>query len=337
MQPAQYSLELMAGQRLMLGFEGTRFNEDLEHIIRDIKAGGIILFKYNIESPDQLKQLIKECKACAAEWGLPPLFVSVDQEGGTVARLRAPFTEFKGNPCINTLDDAEHFARITAGELKGMGFNMNLAPVLDWIPDGVDSIMKERCFKGDVKTVSALGMQVIDTLQHNGIMAVAKHFPGIGRTVKDSHFHLPVLDIDPVTLQKTDMVPFVDAIDHEVTGVMLSHIFYPKLDDQWQASLSRIIARDILRDQLKFDGLVLTDDLDMKAIKMDMKTCIGRILTANIDLALICHKGPGIDIAHQEILRLMKSDEDIFTDGQGCLQRILRYKEKLTAGNEVNR
>lgn len=329
MKAPEYEMELMAGQRLMLGFEGIRLNEDLKHIIRDIKAGGIILFKNNIHSPDQLKLLIKDCKAYAIDCGLPDLFVAVDQEGGTVARLRAPFTEFKGNPFIETLDAAENFARITSRELKSMGFNMNLAPVLDWVPDGVDSIMKDRAFKGDVQKVSRLGMCVIDTLQHEGVMAVAKHFPGIGRTVKDSHFHLPVLEADYDTLKVTDMVPFKDAIDHDVTGVMLSHIFYSNIDDKWQASLSKVIANDILRGQLKFDGLVVTDDLDMKAIKKDMKICIQRILHADIDMALICHKGPDIDIAHQEILRLMASDEKIYDGGRVCLDRILRYKEKL--------
>jgi len=114
---------------------------------------------------------------------------------------------------------------------------------------------------------------------------------------------------------------------------MLSHIFYPQLDNKWQASLSVTIAKDLLREQVGHDGLVMTDDLDMKAIKLDMKTCIQRILKADIDLALICHKGPAIDIAHQEILRLMTSDENIYKDGEICLERILKYKEKLAVSS----
>ncbi len=327
------SRKLMAGQRLMLGFDGVQFNDELKHIIQDIQAGGIILFKNNIQSPDQVTRLISDCKDYAQKCGLPPLFVAVDQEGGTVARLKAPFTEFKGNPYVQTRQDAETFARITATELIQAGFNMNLAPVLDCVPDNVDSIMKDRAFKGDIHAVSKLGMQVIDTLQEQGIMAVAKHFPGIGRTVKDSHFHLPVLDISLEILEQSDMVPFRDAGDHDVSGIMLSHIFYPQLDNKWQASLSVTIAKDLLREQVGHDGLVMTDDLDMKAIKLDMKTCIQRILKADIDLALICHKGPAIDIAHQEILRLMTSDENIYKDGEICLERILKYKEKLAVSS----
>lgn len=318
----------LAGQRLMLGFDGMEFNEDLRHLIEDIRAGGIILFKNNIDSPSQVERLIQDCQECASKCGLPPLFVAVDQEGGTVARLKRPFTQFDGNPFIKTREQAVEFAEITARELKQAGFNMNLAPVLDWMPDGVNSIMKNRVFKGDVHQVSALGMQVIDTLQEKGIMAVAKHFPGIGRTVKDSHLHLPVLDIDLDTLMQTDIIPFKEAVSHDVAGVMLSHISYSQLDDRWQASLSVNIAGDLLRSNLGYQGLVMTDDLDMKAIQMDIKTCVQRILKADIDLALICHKGPNTDIAWQEISRLLAMDEQLYQKGKVCLARILKLKNK---------
>ncbi|WP_092231277.1 beta-N-acetylhexosaminidase [Desulfobacula phenolica] len=318
----------MAGQRLMLGFDGIELNEDLKHIIRDIKAGGIILFKRNIESPDQVAALCGECREYAKACGVPPLFMAVDQEGGVVARLKAPFTEFKGNPFIESIRDAEDFAVVTAAELKQVGINMNLAPVLDIAPEGIDSIMKNRVFKGDAKNVSQLGMAVIHILQENGIMAVAKHFPGIGRTVKDSHFHLPVLDIDLETLKQSDLVPFADATNEGVCGIMLSHIQYPQLDPRWQASLSPWIAHDLLRGQMGYEGLVMTDDLDMKAIAYDMKTCVRQILKAGIDMALICHKGPDIDVAYHEIVRLLNENEKLCLMGKISIERILRTKKK---------
>ncbi|MCF6247211.1 MAG: beta-N-acetylhexosaminidase [Desulfobacula sp.] len=322
------SKELMAGQRLMLGFDGLWLNDDLKFIINELNAGGIILFKQNIESPDQVTRLCLDCQDYAKASGKPPLFVAVDQEGGVVARLKAPFTEFKGNPFIRTIGEAKAFAQVTARQLKKTGFNMNMAPVLDWVPEGVDSIMKTRVFKGDVKTVSKLGNQVINTFQKNGIMAVAKHFPGIGRTIKDSHFHLPTLDIDFDTLKNTDMIPFVDAGANDVAGVMLSHIFYSQLDDHWQASLSPAIAHDLLRKEMGYDGLVMTDDLDMKAINKDIKTCIHQILKSGIDMALICHKGPNIDLAFKHICHLHHTDEDLLSKGRVCVERILRFKRK---------
>lgn len=318
----------MAGQRLMLGFDGITFNEDLQHIIEIINAGGIILFKRNIETPNQVKTLCHECQAYARKCGLPPLIISVDQEGGQVARLQAPFTLFKGNPHIRSIEDARQFAHITAEELSQAGINMNLAPVLDMVPDGVDSIMKARAFKGDARTVSKLGLEVISGLQQKGIMAVAKHFPGIGRTVLDSHFELPVLGCDIQTLEQSDLIPFRTAIQQGVAGMMLSHISYPQLDDQWQASLSPQIAKKLLREQLGFTGLVLTDDLDMKAISHDMKTCITQILKADIDMALICHKGPDIDTAFSEITKQLSRDRQLYGQGQQAVERILSYKNK---------
>ena len=322
------SIEFMSGQRLMLGFDGIEFNDDLKYIINDIKACGIILFKRNIENPEQVTALCKSCQEYAKECGLPPLIIAVDQEGGTVARLREPFTIFKGNPFINTIKDAEKFASITADELKQVGINMNFAPVLDVVPEGVDSIMNKRAFQGSADQVSKLGNTVITGLQTKGIMAVAKHFPGIGRTLKDSHFHLPVLDCDLKTLEQSDITPFKDAIDNSVSGIMLSHISYSKLDNRWQASLSPYIAGDLLRTQMGYKGLVMTDDLDMKAIKHDMKTCVLQILRSQIDIALICHKGPDIDIAFNEIIKLTSDDKMLYKACQKSLQRILKYKKQ---------
>ncbi len=322
------TLKEMAGQRLMLGFDGVELNRDLKYIINGIKACGIILFKKNIETPEQVAFLCKSCQEYAKSCGLPPLFIAIDQEGGTVARLQEPFSIFKGNPYIKSVEGAKHFASITADELHQVGINMNFAPVLDIVPGSVDSIMKERVFKGDAKRVSSLGMEVILGLQKKGIMAVAKHFPGIGRTVKDSHFHLPVLDIELKTLEQSDILPFKDAIDSNVSGIMLSHVSYPKLDNKWQASLSPFIANDLLRNQMGYEGLVMTDDLDMKAIEHDMKTSIRQILKSGIDIALICHKGPDIDIAYNEITKQINQNENLYQACNISLQRILKYKKK---------
>ena len=318
----------LAGQRLMLGFNGTEFNKDLETIIRDYQAGGIILFKPNIVSPDQVAALCADVRAFAASLNLPPLFIAVDQEGGAVSRLPPPFTRFDGNPFIRTRKQAAAFARITAKELKQAGINMNLAPVMDVVPPDTDSIMKTRAFPGDADTVSSLGATVIKTLQSSGIMAVAKHFPGIGRTVLDSHHHLPELDAALSDLQAVDLVPFEAAVRADAAGIMISHIFYPRLDPRWQASLSTAIAHDLVRHTLGFDGLVLTDDLDMKAIDQDMDTCMARILASGIDLALICHQGPDIETAVNALTRQLTSDQTMQASGRVCLERIYRYKEQ---------
>ncbi|MBI9088096.1 MAG: beta-N-acetylhexosaminidase [Desulfobacterium sp.] len=319
----------LSGQRVMAGFEGTIFNKEVEHLICELKIGGLILFAGNIDDPDQTRKLCDQAQACARAEGLPPLFIAVDQEGGVVARLKAPwFTAFPGNPAIKSRREAETFAMTTAAELKGVGINMDLAPVLDIAPKGFHSIMESRVFPGGPDQVAKLGTRVIETLQNNGIMACAKHFPGIGRTRLDSHFELPVLDADPALLEASDLVPFVAAAKSDVSAMMLSHILYPQLDPVWPASLSPKIAVDLLRNRLGFQGVVMTDDLDMKAIKHDIKICVTQILRSQIDITLVCHRGPDIETAVLEIERQIADDEILHTMALESMARIQTLKTK---------
>ena len=330
MDISDFSNEQIAGQRLMAGFDGTRLNDDLIFLIDTLKIGGIILFSRNLTIPDQIKDLCMSVQEYAIKCGQPPLFISIDQEGGQVARLKEPFTQFSGNPGMKNEEDAGHFAEITASELKNVGINMNMAPVLDVAFDNKKSIMKNRSWGNDPEWVSKLGATVIERLQKNGIMAVAKHFPGIGRTVLDSHIEMPPLDADLRTLESSDLRPFYEAIKHDVSGIMLSHILYSKIDIKWPASLSTKIAKDLLRDSMGFDGIVMTDDLDMGAIKnnYDIKAVIKQILSADIDIALICHKGPNIEIAYEKILKGLKDSKNIKTKGKESVRRILKTKER---------
>jgi beta-N-acetylhexosaminidase len=318
MQSTTFSNKQLAGQRLMVGFEGTALNEDLKFLINHLNVGGIILFSVNIESPDQIKNLCRSIQDYARSCGQPPLFIAVDQEGGQVARLKEPFTIFPGNPHMKSDKDAVDF-----------GINMNMAPVMDVSPEGSDSIMAKRTFGDNPARVARLGVKVMEHLQLNDIMAVAKHFPGIGRTTLDSHLDLPVLHDDLSALEQFDLIPFEAGIQSSVSGVMLSHIFYTKLDPRWPASLSPLIANTLLRKQMGFDGLVLTDDLDMGAIikHYDIQSAIHQILAADIDLALICHKGPNIEIAYAEILKEITDSPEVKQRGIESVERIMRMKK----------
>ncbi len=323
-------ISFLAGQRLMVGFEGLEFNSDLEYLIHDLHIGGLILFAINIESPAQVTTLCTRVQEFAGKCKLPPLFVSVDQEGGVVARFKEPLTVFKGNPFIHTLEQADVFGRIVSEELRRMGVNMNLAPVMD-VAFEPDSIMIDRAFKGDSSTVSELGVRMIRTMQTNKVMAVAKHFPGIGRTIADSHFELPVLETEYKTMMNSDVLPFIAAGKAGVAGMMLSHILYRKLDPVWPASLSPAIAKHLLRDRLGYQGVVMTDDLDMKAIRYDIRTCIRQILRSHIDMVLICHKGPDIQAAYDEILRQISAQPDMLEAAEESYHRILTLKKQFLA------
>lgn len=325
-----FPIELMAGQRMMAGFDGTDFNDDLRFLIETLRVGGLILFSRNLGTPEQVRGLCRDCQMCADRCGLPPLFIAIDQEGGQVARLRAPFTQFPGNPAMHDPTDAIHFARVTAMELKQVGVNMNMAPVLDVTPHGGDSIMAGRAFGSDPGWVSTMGATVIDHFQRRGVMAVAKHFPGIGRTVLDSHRALPDLAVDLKALSEVDLIPFEAAIRGMVAGIMLSHVRYTGIDPVWPASLSPAVTADLLRHQLGYNGVVMTDDLDMGAIKpgYDLDTAIGQIMLADVDIALICHKGPDIEAACRRIRRNIADDADLRRMGERSLERILSLKHQ---------
>ncbi len=323
------SIETLAGQRLMAGFDGTDLDDELKFLIHDLRVGGIILFTRNVEDAGQVSRLCKNAQVFARRCNCPPLFVAIDQEGGQVARLKKPmFREFEGTPAITSPAKATLFGKEMAILLKGLHLNMNLAPVMDTVPHGFEGIMNQRVFLGSPDTVAALGMGVINALQTQGIMAVAKHFPGIGRTTLDSHLHLPVLETPKEELMQTDLIPFQTAINGRVSGIMLSHILYTGLDSRWPASLSVKIAGTLLRDQLGYDGLVMTDDLDMKAITYDIPTAVQRILKARIDMFLICHSGPDIEAAIVETRKCLDRDETMYKHGITSVRRILNTKRQ---------
>lgn len=333
MNPTKLSDEQLAGQRLMVGFEGTRLGPELKDLISRIKVGGLILFASNLKTPDQIRDLCRAAQEQARACGQPPLFIAIDQEGGPVARLKEPFTQFPGNPAMKSVSDAVHFARVTAAELVGIGVNMNMAPVLDVAPAEINSVMAARAFGHDPKWVARLGTAVIRHFQQARIMAVAKHFPGIGRTVLDSHRVRPHLDVAPAAVEAFDLPPFKVAIEHGVDGVMLSHIVYEKIDPHWPASLSPRIAKTLLRDQMGFGGMAVTDDLDMGAIEKnyDIQTAIRQILAADIDMALICHSGPKIETAFAEILKGLADHPALKAGAVAAVNRIIGLKRKYAA------
>ena len=326
------SLAQKAGQRLMVGFEGKAFNADLEFLIGTLKVGGIILFSRNLGPPDDILRLCNDVQDYAKSSGQPPLIIAIDQEGGQVARLKAPFfSELPGNPAIKTRDHALYFARVTASELRSIGVNMNYAPVLDVTRPNIRGIMDGRSFGSDPHRVAAMGAAVIETLEENSILSVAKHFPGIGRTVLDSHVDIPVIKEDMADLDSCDLIPFKAAIKSGVSGIMLSHILYEKLDPIWPASLSVFIARDLLRFRMQYTGLVMTDDLDMGAITRHyaLDAALDQALSSEIDQILICHKSAAIESAFEQIQKRIRDNVSLDALCDQSIQRILAAKNRI--------
>ena len=308
-------LDRMIGQLFMFGMPGTELDEETRRRIREIQPGGVILFSRNVSDPVQLVALCRDLQETSLKAHGTPLFLAVDQEGGRVARLRAPFTEFQGNEAIGGSGDpdaeAETFARITAREMKVVGLNMDLAPVMDVGRKDVEKHLRGRTFGQDPALVARLGSIVIRTLQAEGIMAVAKHFPGLGRTSRDPHHHLPEILVDASELEEVNLVPFRAAIREGVSGVMTSHAVYSCLDPEMPATMSRAVLGGLLRQELAYEGLVITDDLEMGAIAGGWGVTHGaaEAFDAGADILLICENQALVDEALGEIRgRLLRGD-----------------------------
>ena len=283
------------GRLFMAGMPGTVLDSDTEILIRQHCLGGVILFSRNIEDPIQLYNLCTDLQKAAAKSACgEPLYIAIDQEGGRVARLKEPFTIFPGNSSIGENPEsetrAEEFARITAQEMRLVGLNMNLAPVVDVRRGIPENHLVGRTFSDDPEKVSSLGSKVVKVLQSNGILSVAKHFPGLGRTSIDPHHHLPTINVDESEMEGINLPPFKAAIAEGVSGIMTSHAMYPMLDAKYPSTLSKKIISGLLRKQLGFKKLIITDDLEMGAIKEKWGVPEGILLSfkAGADILLVC-------------------------------------------------
>lgn len=282
------------GRLFIGGMPGPELDTNTVGLIKDCHLGGIILFKRNIADPIQLARLCRDIQRVSLTNSGIPLFLAIDQEGGRVARLEEPFTQFPGNAAIGESPDPEssvlEFAATTAREMSLVGLNMNMAPVLDVAQPNMDSCLEGRCFSHDPLQATRLGSIVIDTLQQAGIMAVGKHFPGLGKSDRDPHLHLPTVHAILEEMESVHLPPFAGAIEAGVSGLMSSHAVYPALDPGVPATLSRKIMTELLREKMGFGGLVISDDLEMGAIEKERPLPEGAAdaFAAGIDLLLIC-------------------------------------------------
>src|SRR5438093_8745923 len=272
------ALRRQVGQLLIAGFNGHQISPELRSLAKEFSLGGVILFARNVAEPEQVAELAFEAARLVPDL---PLWVSIDQEGGRVARLKSPFTEWPPMATLGRSGDvrlAERFARALAAELKAVGVNLDYAPVLDIHTNPRNPVIGDRALAEKAADVARLGAAIVRTLQAEGIAACGKHFPGHGDTSTDSHVELPLVEPPPDRLRETEFVPFKAAIDAGVATIMTAHVLVPSLDETRPASLSRRIVHDILREELKYEGVILSDDLEMKAIAAEYEVPSAAIL-----------------------------------------------------------
>jgi beta-N-acetylhexosaminidase len=322
-----------AGQRLMVGFHGHEASADVKSMIRDYGAGSVILFARNVASPEQVAELVRELQAESRAAGHDlPLLVAVDQEGGRVARLRAPWTEW---PPLRALgrQGSEEMARkmgeALAAELHACGIRLDFAPVVDVDTNPKNPVIGDRSFGADPDLVGRLGAAMIRGLQAGGVAACAKHFPGHGDTDVDSHLDLPAVEHSRSRLEDVELRPFRKAIEAGVASIMTAHVLVRALDDEVPATLSPRIIDGLLRKEMKYGGVIVSDDLEMKAVAKRWAPGPGAVLAAKAgcDLLPVCATHDLQVEALEALVRAVESGEISWKAMEEACGRMRRLKE----------
>jgi beta-N-acetylhexosaminidase len=318
------------GQLFMVGFVGTSVAPEHAEFLKTYKPGGVILFSRNLESVGQIVELTNDLQQCNPK---SPLLISIDQEGGRVSRLPAGFTIFPPCEVLGRCNSAEltyAAAATIAKELRAVGINMNMAPVLDVNSNPKNPIIGDRAFGTTPDLVSELGILTVAGLQDNLVVACGKHFPGHGDTTADSHKELPVVDASRKRLDTMELVPFRRAAAAGVAAMMTAHVLYKALDAQRPATLSPLVVTRLLRDELGYDGVVFTDDLEMHAIidHYGMADAAVRAVQAGCDVLLICKDREREVEAFEAIERSVAAGDITMDRLEQSVARIQRLKQR---------
>lgn len=279
------------GQLFMVGIPGPTIDTETRAQLQDLQPGGIILFRRNYTTPEALAALCKEVRALIPTH--PPL-VALDHEGGRVHRLSMPFTHFPPGSALGKTGSPELARRIGYAmgvELSSIGIDIDFAPVLDVLTNPANTVIGDRAFAADPQTVGLFGCAQAQGLREGGVIPCGKHFPGHGATHIDSHDDLPRDERPWNELWQTDLQPFRMAIADGIEMLMVAHVVYPALDPNHPATLSPRIIEGLLRQQMNYQGVVVTDDLEMGAIVRHetVEQAAMQALCAGADLLLICH------------------------------------------------
>lgn len=314
------------GQMVMIGIQGTKVDDDSLYMLNQYHMGGVILFDRNMESPEQVKQLTSDLQAQSNE--KVPLFIGIDEEGGDVVRMAEKLTPPPSQKEIGATGDIEQaktWAIKTAKSLKDMGINVNFAPVAD-----VGSNDK-RSYSTDTNTVIDFVRAATKGYQQENIIYSLKHFPGIGKGKVDSHVDSSSIDVTKEILMAEDIIPFKTIIDENEPNdyfILVSHLKYPALDEEYPASLSSKIMTDLLRNELGYKGIIITDDMEMGAVANhnDFRSIGVKAVKAGVDIVLVCHEYEHQQEVYLGLLDAVNSGEISQERIDESVKRIIKVK-----------
>lgn len=336
------TLEQKLGQLLMLGVPSGTMTWEVRRIISEFKPGGIILFAYNLADKKVTSKFIEDMQKESIRNGGFPLFISMDQEGGRVMRIMDGATQFPGAMAMGIADDEELVktsAKILGMQLRLIGVNMNLAPVLDVNNNPRNPVINTRAFGSSPLVVSRMGVAYFTGLQGALCIAVGKHFPGHGDTSDDSHLTLPVIPYNLARLMDIELVPFKDAISAGIDGIMSAHIAYPEIQkDNSPATISHFFLTELLRDKMGFEGITLTDDMEMHAIakNYNIGEAAVKAVKAGADIILISSYGRGVRQIRESLKRAVEKGDITMDRIDASVKRIMELKLRYKIMDVVN-
>lgn len=317
-----------AGQRMMVGFDGVSPSPEFRAFAREACPGGFVLFARNVEEPGQVLELNRELTSLLPD-SHPPL-LGVDQEGGRVQRVRA--TEWPRARWVGNIDEPKRTAELAgamADELLAMGFNVNFAPVCDVDSNPKNPVIGDRSYGSRPDLVARHASVVVRVSQERGLIGCAKHFPGHGDTAVDSHHDLPRVEKELPELREVELPPFRAAIEAGVGMVMSSHVVFPDLDEDYPATLSPRVLRGLLRDELGFRGVIVSDDMEMKAVRgrYPLTEQLEAATRATCDLFLFCHELELCWEAYEILVRLQEQDKTLHALAEDSERRLTELRE----------
>lgn len=331
------SLEEKVGQMIFAGIKGTDITNETKKIISTHQVGGIILFKDNLKNANQSVSLLNAIKQENTN-NKVPLFLGVDEEGGRISRLpeltKLPTNEELGKR--NDISLSYNIGKLLGKELSAFGFNLDFAPVLDINSNPHNPIIGDRSFGTDAELVSELGLQMMKGIQSEQVISVIKHFPGHGDTAVDSHKELPIIQKSLEELQALELIPFKHAVEQGAEVVMVGHILLPKIDSTYPASISERIITDVLREQLGYEGIIITDDMTMKAILNNLEigeSAVSAVKAGN-DIVLVAHNYANVKKAIDSIIKAIENGEITEQRIDESVKRILSIKKKYNLSNK---
>ncbi len=324
------------GQMFIIRMHGKKITDELIELIRDYHIGGISLYSCNYDSYDEMLKLINELKELNNKYNKTPLFISLDQEGGRVNRLPREFKNIVSAKKLSSKDKYVEEAGNIIGEiLSSIGVNMNFAPVLDIQRFCDDHAIGDRCYGDNKDDVSNKGIVMMNSLKNNNIIPVVKHFPGHGLVKRDSHIFLPMTFKNIKNVD--DIEPFKEAIKNNCDAMMISHIMVRKMDKFYPSSLSKKVIKNYLIDELNYNGLIITDDLRMKAVNLlyGYKKSSLKAIGAGNNIVLI---GAPYKTIKECINYINKKLTDELKDNiENSYKKIIKIKEKYNINDSINK